>query len=130
LSERLAQELAPFGIRVAIIEPGLTRSAIFAKNIDAANLTGADDAPYRRMFQFYAAGFAQATDHVEVAEVIRHAIETDHPQLRYQVSWVAGPSSMDAPRSATTPGSPSAPSRTTTLTTPASRSCLTSTSPH
>jgi hypothetical protein len=39
------------------------------------------------MFQFYAAGFAQATDPVEVAEVIRHAIETDHPQLRYQVSW-------------------------------------------
>ena len=73
--------------RVAIIEPGLTKSAIFAKNIDAANLTGAYDAPYRRMFQFYAAGFAQATDPVGVAEVIRHAIETDHPQLRYQVSW-------------------------------------------
>jgi NAD(P)-dependent dehydrogenase (short-subunit alcohol dehydrogenase family) len=87
LSEGLAQELAPFGIRVAIIEPGLTKSAIFAKNIDAANQTGAYDAPYRRMFQFYAAGFAQATDPFEVAEVIRHAIETDQPQLRYQVSW-------------------------------------------
>jgi NAD(P)-dependent dehydrogenase (short-subunit alcohol dehydrogenase family) len=87
LSEGLAQELAPFGIRVAIIEPGVTKSAIFAKTIDAPNATGAYDAPYRRMFQFYAAGIAQATDPFEVGEVVRHAIETDEPQLRYQVSW-------------------------------------------
>ena len=44
-SEGLAQELAPFGIRVVIIEPGVTKSAIFAKNIDAPNHTGAYDAP-------------------------------------------------------------------------------------
>ena len=87
LSEGLAQELAPFGIRVVIIEPGVTKSAIFAKSIDAPNNTGAYDAPYRRMFQFYAAGIAQATDPLEVGEVVRHAIETDEPQLRYQVSW-------------------------------------------
>ena len=48
LSEGLAQELAPFGIRVAIIEPGVTKSAIFAKNIDAPNQSGAYDAHYRR----------------------------------------------------------------------------------
>ncbi len=35
LSEGLAQELAPFGIRVVIIEPGVTKSAIFAKSVDA-----------------------------------------------------------------------------------------------
>jgi NAD(P)-dependent dehydrogenase (short-subunit alcohol dehydrogenase family) len=87
LSEGLAQELAPFGIRVAIIEPGVTKSAIFAKSVDAPNATGAYDAPYRRMFQFYAAGLAQATDPFEVAEVVRHAITTDDPQLRYAMSW-------------------------------------------
>jgi len=87
LSEGLAQELAPFGIRVAIIEPGVTKSAIFAKNIDAPNSTGAYDAHYRRMFQFYAAGMAQATDPFEVAEVIHQAITTDEPHLRYPVSW-------------------------------------------
>ena len=59
LSEGLAQEVAPFGIRVAIVEPGVTKSAIFAKNIDAPNQTGAYDAAYRRMFQFYAAGHRQ-----------------------------------------------------------------------
>jgi NAD(P)-dependent dehydrogenase (short-subunit alcohol dehydrogenase family) len=87
VSEGLAQELAPFGIRVVIVEPGVTKSAIFAKNVDAPNSTGAYDAPYRRMFQFYAAGMAQATDPFEVAEVIRHAIHTDEPRLRYTVSW-------------------------------------------
>ncbi len=86
-SEELAQEVAPFGIRVAIVEPGVTKSAIFAKNIDAPNTTGAYDVHYGRMFQFYAAGIAQATDPFEVAEVVRHAIETDQPKLRYAVSW-------------------------------------------
>lgn len=87
LSEQLAHEVAPFGIRVAIIEPGVTKSAIFAKNVDAPNSTGAYDVQYRRMFQMYAAGIAQATDPFEVAAIIQHAIETDDPKLRYSVSW-------------------------------------------
>lgn len=89
LSEGLAQELAPFGIRVVIVEPGVTKSAIFAKNVDAPNSTGAYDAHYRRMFQFYAAGLAAATDPFEVAAVIHHAITTPDPELRYAVSWGA-----------------------------------------
>jgi len=87
VSEELAQELAPFGIRVAIVEPGVTKSAIFAKNIDAPNSTGAYEAHYRRMFQMYAAGMAGATDPFEVGRVIERAITTDDPQLRYPVSW-------------------------------------------
>ena len=86
LSEGLAQELAPFGVRVVIIEPGVTKSAIFAKNIDAPNQSGAYDAAYRRLFQFYAAGLANATDPFEVGAVIHHAVTTDTPQLRYPVS--------------------------------------------
>lgn len=87
LSEGLAQELAPFGIRVVIIEPGVTKSAIFAKNIDAPNQSGAYDTAYRRLFQFYAAGIANATDPFEVGKLIHHAVTTDAPQLRYAVSW-------------------------------------------
>jgi NAD(P)-dependent dehydrogenase (short-subunit alcohol dehydrogenase family) len=90
VSELLAQELAPFGIRVAIIEPGVTQSSIFSKNIDLPNHTGAYDDHYRRMFQFYAAGMAGATPALEVGKVIEHAITTNEPQLRYPVSW-AGP---------------------------------------
>jgi NAD(P)-dependent dehydrogenase (short-subunit alcohol dehydrogenase family) len=87
LSEELAQEVAPFGVRVAIVEPGVTRSAIFAKNVDAPNQTGAYDAHYRRMFQFYAAGIENATDPTEVADVILRAATTDEPRLRYPCSW-------------------------------------------
>jgi len=87
LSESLAQEVAPFGIRVAIIEPGITKSAIFAKNVDAPNQTGAYEDHYRRLFQFYAAGIPVATDPFEVARLIGHALTTDAPKLRYAVSW-------------------------------------------
>jgi NAD(P)-dependent dehydrogenase (short-subunit alcohol dehydrogenase family) len=90
VGEGLAQELAPFGVRVAIIEPGVTKSAIFAKNVDAPNSTGAYDRHYARMFQFYAAGRANATDPFEVGRVIHHAITTDEPRLRYPVSWGGG----------------------------------------
>ncbi|MFM8906298.1 MAG: SDR family NAD(P)-dependent oxidoreductase, partial [Actinomycetota bacterium] len=54
MSEGLAQEVAPFNIRVAIVEPGVTRSSIFGKNIEAPNQTGAYDPHYRRLFAFYA----------------------------------------------------------------------------
>ena len=89
LSEGLAQELAPFGIRVVIIEPGVTKSAIFAKNIDAPNSTGVYEAHYRRMFQFYATGMANATDPFEVAEVIHEAITTDEHRasLSGELGW-------------------------------------------
>ncbi len=90
VSEGMAQELAPFGVRVAIVEPGVTKTAIFAKNIDTPNSTGAYDDHYRHMFQFYAAGYLNATDPFEVGKVIHHAITTDAPVLRYPISW-AGP---------------------------------------
>ena len=89
MSEGLAQEVAPHGIRVAIVEPGVTKSAIFAKNVDAPNQTGAYDAPYRRMFQFYNRGMAEATDPFEVGAVVHEAITTPAPRLRYAVSWGA-----------------------------------------
>ena len=87
VSEELAQEVAPFGIRVVIIEPGVTKSSIFAKNIDAPNQSGAYDAHYRRMFAFYAAGITNATPAEDVGALIHHAITTDTPQLRYACSW-------------------------------------------
>lgn len=100
ISEALAQEVSGFGIRVAIVEPGITRSAIFAKNVDAPNQSGAYDGHYRRMFQFYAAGIPKATPAEAVAEVVLRAITTDQPRLRYAASW-GGPE-MIAARAAMT----------------------------
>lgn len=87
VSEQLALEVAGFGVRVAIIEPGITKSSIFGKNTDTPNATGAYGAHYERMLQMYAAGYLNASEAAEVAEIVRHAIETDEPRLRYPVSW-------------------------------------------
>jgi NAD(P)-dependent dehydrogenase (short-subunit alcohol dehydrogenase family) len=87
MTEGLAHELAPFGIRVVMVEPGVTKSAIFAKNVDVPDAEEAYAAHYRRLFQFYTVGIANATDPFEVAAVIHEAITTDEPRLRYTVSW-------------------------------------------
>src|SRR4051794_1529296 len=87
LSEELAFELAPFGIRVVIVEPGVTKSAIFAKNVDVPGNTGAYDDHYRRLLNFYAAGMAQSTDPFEVGALIHEAVTTSQPRLRYACSW-------------------------------------------
>lgn len=87
MSESLAQEVVPFGIRVAIVEPGVTKSAIFAKNLESPNATGAYESHYRRMFQMYMKGIAEAADPRQVAAVILHAITTDTPTLRYPCAW-------------------------------------------
>ena len=89
LSEQLAFELAPFGIRVVIVEPGVTKSAIFAKNVDlpSTEVSGAYERQYNRMLDFYAAGVANATDPFEVAAIVYEAVTTESPQLRYPCSW-------------------------------------------
>ncbi len=87
LSDAMAQEVAAFGIRVSVIEPGVTKSAIFAKSADPDHDTGMYGPHYSRMRAFYSAGLANATDPFEVAQLIYHAATTDTPQLRYVVSW-------------------------------------------
>ncbi|MCP4224204.1 MAG: SDR family oxidoreductase [Actinomycetia bacterium] len=87
LSEGLAHELAPFGIRVAVIEPGIIKTAILAKNTDAPNATGAYAAHYRRLFAFYAAGLRDPGRPEEVAEVIYAAATDESPQFRYTCGW-------------------------------------------
>jgi hypothetical protein len=70
-----------------IIEPGVTKSAIFAKNPDVPASVGGYDDHYRRLFDFYAAGLAHATDPFEVGAIIFEAVTTDSPKLRYPCSW-------------------------------------------
>ncbi len=87
LSEGLAQEVAPFGIRVAIVEPGVVRTAIMAKNIDTPNASGAYDMHNRRLMGFYAAGLNNPGLPSEVADVIHEAATTETPKLRWTCGW-------------------------------------------
>jgi NAD(P)-dependent dehydrogenase (short-subunit alcohol dehydrogenase family) len=98
LSEGLAQEVAPFGIRVAIVEPGIVKTAIMAKNTDAPNDSGAYDAAYRRLFAFYAKGLADPGHTSEVADVIHTAATTDNPRLRYTCGWGGAELTANRPR--------------------------------
>jgi len=85
LSEILAQEVRPFGIRVAIIEPGVVRTPIFSKG----NVKTADMAPYempfRRLWKYFEKALQNATLPEAVAAAIEHAVSTDQPKLRYLV---------------------------------------------
>lgn len=87
LTEGLAQEVAPHGIRVALIEPGIVKTAIMAKNVDAPNATGAYDLAYQRLFDFYATGLETPGMPSEVSDVIYEAATTDDPKLRYTCGW-------------------------------------------
>ncbi len=92
-TEGLAQEVAPFGIRVALLEAGVTRTAIQAKNSETPNASGAYDAHYRRMFAFYVTGLQQpGTDPYDVAAVVHEAYATSEPKLRWVCGWGAAES--------------------------------------
>ena len=86
ISEVLASEVAPFGIRVAIIEPGVVATAI----VDKAMQQPIDvESPYFpitfRTSRFLLAGLAEPSTADEVAAVIWHAVTDDTPGLRYPV---------------------------------------------
>lgn len=98
LTEGLAQEVAHLGIRVAMIEPGIVRTAIMAKNTEAPNESGAYDAAYRRLFAFYAKGLATPGHPSEVSEVIYEAATSDDPKLRYTCGWGGAELSANRPK--------------------------------
>ena len=87
MSEGLAQELAMFGIRVVIIEPGIVWTAIMAKNTDGASELEAYGAANRRLFNFYAKGLQTPGVPSEVADVIYEAVTTDDYKLRWTCGW-------------------------------------------
>jgi NAD(P)-dependent dehydrogenase (short-subunit alcohol dehydrogenase family) len=86
LSENLAQEVAPFGIRVSVMEPGVARTAILPKNVGVPEGT-AYPAAYRRMLQFYQKGIDANISADTVAQAILDAIQDETPRLRYTCAW-------------------------------------------
>ena len=84
-SEALAQEVIRFGIRVAIIEPGVVLTPIFTK---AKRFLPADS-PYavhtRRLLLFYQMQMKRPSQPEDVARVIHEAVTTPEPKVRYLV---------------------------------------------
>ncbi len=113
ISEVLATEAAPFGIRVAIVEPGVVATAIVDKSMAQPIDMESPYFPYTfRTSRFLMASLAEPSTADEVADVIWRAISTDAPTLRYPVGadgialaerrpgvpddeWVAGLSDPD-----------------------------------
>lgn len=90
LSEALAQELRPFGVRVAIIEPGIIETRM-ARNIgDMENSTVYPQA--RRVAAMFDATLAAGAGQPEmVAQTIREIVESGTMQLRHPVGPDAEP---------------------------------------
>jgi NAD(P)-dependent dehydrogenase (short-subunit alcohol dehydrogenase family) len=96
MSEALAQEVQEFGIRVAIVEPGVVVTPIFKK---ARRFTG-EGSPsahhVRRLLLFYQKQMSRAAQPTDAARVIYEAATTTQPRLR----WLVGDDAerMDAGR--------------------------------
>ena len=88
-SEALAQEVAAFNIRVAIVEPGRIPTSMSESGRARRKANPPPTGPYanhlRRFGMFLDAGFDKPTLPQTVAETIEHAVTTDAPQLRYIV---------------------------------------------
>ena len=83
LSEGLAQEVKPFNVRVAIVEPGIIDTPM-ARNIERV----ATDAAYpqvRRFGHMFEASLDHPTPPAIVAEKIREIIESGTTKLRHPV---------------------------------------------
>ncbi|WP_040812329.1 SDR family NAD(P)-dependent oxidoreductase [Nocardia concava] len=94
LSDALAAELAPLGIHVTLVQPGLTATP-FLSNLDAANTTHADyDQTVRTVQQAIGALPATAFSPVDrVAAGIRTAVTSANPPRRLALG-TAGSDSM------------------------------------
>ena len=103
LSESIAYELEPFGIKVILIEPGFIRTN-FANAMVIAKKAQDSASPYSELMQKTMAGFTElaknASDAELVAKIILDAAANPSPRLRYLVgkdveSWATGKKNMD-----------------------------------
>lgn len=88
LSESLAQELAPFGVRVAIIEPGVIATPIWVKSAPPPADSAYAEAG-RATMTYFTRMLSEPTPPEAVADTIAEAVSTTSPKLRYPVGWDA-----------------------------------------
>jgi len=88
LSESIAYDLEPFGIKVVIIEPGAIKTNFETGMVVAQNAQNPKSPYYNTMQKLQSSinsHFKNGTTPAKVAEVILNAITTPNPNLRYTV---------------------------------------------
>ena len=95
ISDALRLEVAPFGVRVALVQPGPVRSAF----VDTAvgTIEGSDGAYadfHRELSERYVAAYGDGMTDLnisvdDVAKVVLRAVDSDHPRARYAVGMMA-----------------------------------------
>ena len=88
LSESIAYDLEPFGIKVVIIEPGAIKTNFETGMVVAQNTQNPKSPYYNKMQKLQSSinsHFKNGTTPAKVAEVILNAITTPNPNLRYTV---------------------------------------------
>ena len=89
LSESLRTELWPFGVRVAVVEPGLFRTEFISNQVTAADAEDEGAVYYPYVCRYRSRSLAmhdRAADPVRVARVIHKIIRSRRPAFRYPVS--------------------------------------------
>lgn len=86
LSESMAYELEPFGIKVVLVEPGVIKTN-FGSSMILAKRAQNPSSPYSQMMQRIGASFEQlqknASDPDLVANIVLQAATSQNPELRY-----------------------------------------------
>lgn len=96
ISDALRQEVRPFGVDVAIVEPGLIRTGFGAVAATSLGTGAAPDGPYRKMVTTVDTVMARsyhnrflAAPPETVARVIERAVTARRPRTRYLVTAAA-----------------------------------------
>lgn len=88
LSESLAYELEPFGIKVVLIEPSFVRTDMVNASVTAKKAQD-PNSPYFQLMQDviqrFTVGLKNGTPAQEVAKKIRLAVTDKSPKLRYGI---------------------------------------------
>jgi NAD(P)-dependent dehydrogenase (short-subunit alcohol dehydrogenase family) len=92
--ESLFQELAPLGIQVVLIEPGIIRTERWSVNRGLAKNALNPESPYRGWFQRLESESDELVRRstatpADVAELAYRALTVRRPKLRYMVGWKA-----------------------------------------
>src|SRR5919108_3439008 len=102
LSESMAYELEPFGIKVVIVEPGVIRTN-FGDGLVVAKKSQDPNSPYSKMMQKIATSFEEMMKNASspdiVAKVVLNAVRDENPSLRYLAgsdveTWLGGKRKM------------------------------------